>query len=168
MRVKKSTKILDKMIDSLRQMNGLKVEWGFFEDAKYDDPRGEDSVAKIAQWVEYGHQVNVAPRPFFQIALQKHHKEIRALIKHLQRKVLQGKLSPEEKMDTIAKALKKQLEDSILDLSTPELKDSTIAARKSRGIDSDDPLLETWTLVDSVEYQIVPAPPTRKSRRTSR
>lgn len=157
MRVKKNTKTLDKMIDSLRQMNGLKLEWGFFEDAKYDDPRGEDSVAKIAQWLEYGHQVNVPPRPFFQIALQKHHKEIRALIKHLQRKVLQGKITPMEKMHTLGKALTKQLEDSILDLSTPELKDSTIAARKSRGIDSDDPLLETWTLVDSVEYQIKPA-----------
>lgn len=161
--MKKNTKALDKMLKSLRQMNGMKLEWGFFSDAEYPDPRGESSVAEVAKLVENGHMNGGAfpgtvtpPRPFFGQAIsdKSNHAEIRRAIKRLQRMVLQGKITPEDKMKQLGDLVTKQLRQSILNYRPRTLSEATLAMREWRGESSIDPLIESGMLLDSVEYQI--------------
>ena len=161
--MKKNTKALDKMIKALRKMNGMKVEWGFFSDAEYPDPRGESSVAEVAKLVHEGHQNGGAfpgtvtpPRPFFDQATadKGNHAEMRKAVKRLQRMVLQGKITPEEKMEELGELAVKQLRQSILNFRPRTLSQATLDMREWRGESSIDPLIESSLLLDSVEYQI--------------
>lgn len=162
--MKKNTKGLDKLLKSLRQMNGMKVKWGFFEDSQYQDPRGIESVAEVAALVEHGHDnggmfpnTTTPPRPFFETATTdaENHRAVRALIKKLQRKVLQGKIDPTTKLEAVGRLLVEQVQESILNFSDPKLEESTIAVREWRyGTSWDDPLIESGTLFDSVEYKV--------------
>ena len=161
--MKKNTKALDTMLKSLRKMNGMKLEWGFFSDAEYPDPRGEASVAEVAKLVHDGHAnggafpgTTTPARPFFDQATSDkgNHAEIRRAIKKLQRMVLQGKITPEEKMEELGELVTKQLRQSILNFRPKTLSQATLAMREWRGESSIDPLIESGLLLDSVEYQI--------------
>lgn len=154
---KNSTLLLKRMIRDLRQMNGYKIRWGFFNESKHPHPRGEDSIPIIAQWVHNGHDLNVPPRPFFDNSVQDNYKATRNLIDRLQRKVLKGKLTPFKKVNMIGEFLVNNLKKSIVELDTPTLKDATIAARESRGIYTsavDDPLIETGAMLNAAKYKI--------------
>ncbi len=161
--MKKNTKLLDEMLKNLRKMNGLKLKWGFDSNAEYPEPRGISSVAKVAQLVEEGHANGGAfpntvtpPRPFFKQSVedQENHHAVRALIKHLQRKVLHGKISPEDKMEEIGELVTKQLRESIVNFTSPDIKESTLSMRENREISSTDPLRETDTMLNAVGYEI--------------
>lgn len=161
--MKKNTKALDKMLKSLRKMNGMKVEWGFFSDTEYPDPRGEPSVSEVAKLVNDGHQnggafpgTSTPARPFFDQAVSDkgNHAEMRRAIKRLQRMVLQGKITPEEKMEELGELAVKQLGQSIINFRPRTLSQATLAMREWRGESSIDPLIESGLLLDSVEYQV--------------
>lgn len=154
MKSKSDTRLLEQMVKNLRRMNGQKIEWGIFDDAIHPNPRGEDRLAVIAQWVNDGHDMNVPPRPFFDNAIQDNYKDVRRLIKNTQRRVLRGTLRPEAKIKMIAEKMASDLKQSIIDLDSPPLRPTTIAARQSRGIASDDPLIETGALLNAVRYKI--------------
>lgn len=160
--MKKNTKGLDKLIKSLRKMNGMKVDWGFFDEDVYDEDRGEESVAKVAQLVEEGHSngglfpnTETPPRPFFQQALEdeSNYAEIRRAIKNLQRKVLRGTISPEDKMEALGEIVTRQLRESIINFGGG-IEQSTLDMREWRGSSSKDPLIESGTLLDSVKFKI--------------
>jgi len=162
--MKKNTKLLDEMMKSLRKMNGMKVRWGFNDEAEYDNPRGHAQIAHVAQLVEKGHpnggafegSKDTPARPFFKTAVEdsENHRKVRALIKHLQRKVLQGKLSPEDKMEEIGELLAKQLRVSIINFKSPELSPATISMRENRDVYSDDPLIESSAMLDAVDFEV--------------
>lgn len=161
--MRKNTKGLDKLISNLRKMNGMKLEWGFFEGSKHPNPRGIDEISEIAKMVERGHSngglfegTTTPPRPFFATAVadRENKRQIRALIKKLQRKVLQGKMTPEEKMNQIGKLVTSQLRDSILNFSGAPLKQSTLDLREWRGNTSIDPLIESGAMLQAVDYQV--------------
>lgn len=163
MKIKRNTGNIKRMISDLRKMHGGKLEWGFFDEDTYDNPRGEVSVAAVAQLVEEGHEnggmfegTSTPPRPFFKTALEdaENIRQIRAAIKHLQRKVLQGKISPEEKMEQLADLVCDQLRESIIAFSSPPLKESTLEVREKRGISGEDPLIESGTLLESVKAKV--------------
>jgi hypothetical protein len=161
--MRKNTKALDKLFKSLRKMQGMKVEWGFFTDAEYPNPRGEPSVAEIAKLVHMEHSNGglfpgtVTPaRPFFDQAVSDtgNQQEIRRAIKKLQRLVLQGKITPEHKMEQLGEIATKQLRQSILNFRPRTLSKATIDMRKWRNNSSIDPLVESGLLVSSVEFQV--------------
>jgi hypothetical protein len=161
--MKKNTKALDTMLKSLRKMNGMKLEWGFFSDAEYPDPRGEASVAEVAKLVHNGHAnggafpgTTTPARPFFDQAVtnKNNHAEIRKAIKKLQRMVLQGKMTPEKKMEELGEIVTRHLRESILNFRPKTLSQATLAMRKWRGKDSIDPLIESNLLFDSVKFQV--------------
>lgn len=160
--MKKNTKGLDNLIKSLRKMGGMKLEWGFFEEDTYEEDRGEESVPKVAALVEEGHDngglfpnTTTPPRPFFQTSVEdeSNHAELRRAIKNLQRKVLQGKISPEDKMEALGNIVVKQLQESIENFGGGVEK-STLDMREWRGSSSKDPLVESGTLLDSVKFKI--------------
>ena len=165
MKVKSNKKGLKKLITDLRKMNGGKLEWGFFEEDTYPNLRGVESVADVALLVENGHDngglfegTSTPARPFFETAVTDNENiyQIRAAIKKLQRYVLQGKMSPEQKMEALAEIVVTQLKDSIINYTGPNnyIADSTKEMRESRGSSSDDPLIESGTLVDSVKAKV--------------
>lgn len=159
--MKKNTKLLDQMVKSLRKMNGLKIKWGFF-DEEYADPRGVEKVSEVAQLVEEGHNngglfagTYTPPRPFFKTSVEsaENHREIRAAIKKYQRWVLQGKIDPVDKFDMVGNILVRQLRESIINFGGT-IRESTKDMRDYRGVSGDDPLIESGTLLDSVEFQV--------------
>lgn len=165
MKVKSNTKGLKKLIADLRRMNGNKLEWGFFEEDSYPNPRGVDNVADVALLVENGHDngglfegTSTPARPFFEAAVNDNENiyQIRAAIKKLQRYVLQGKISPEQKMEALADVVVQQLRESIINYTGPNnyIADSTKEMRESRGSESDDPLIESGTLLNGVKAKI--------------
>jgi hypothetical protein len=159
--MKSDTKLLDQMIKNLRKMQGMKVEWGFFDD-EYADPRGVSKVSEVAQLVEDGHPnggifegTNTPERPFFKAAAnsKENQRAVSALIKKNQRKVLQGKMTTEQNLNEVGELLVRQLQDSIENFTgTPT--EATIAMREKRGESSTDVLIETGTLWTGVEYQL--------------
>ena len=160
--MKKNTKLLDEMVKKLRKMNGMKVKWGFDADAEYSDPRGFEKISDVAQLVENGHNNGgmfpntvTPPRPFFKTATedQENHREMRALIKKLQRDVLRGKISPEDKMEQLGELACKQLRESILNFGG-QLEQSTLDVREYRGVSSDDPLIESGEMLDAVTFEV--------------
>lgn len=162
--MKSDTKGLKKMLRSLRQMNGMKVRWGFFEDSEHPNPRGISSIATIAALVESGHDnggmfpgTTTPARPFFETAANdaENRRQVRALIKKLQRKVLQGKMDPEDKLKQVGELLVNQLQASILNFSSPPLENSTIAVREWRyGTSWDDPLIESGAMYDAIRFEV--------------
>jgi hypothetical protein len=165
MKVKSNTHGLKKLIADLRKMNGGKIEWGFFEEDTYANPRGAESVAEVAMLVENGHDngglfegTSTPPRPFFEMAVtdSENIRQIRAAIKKYQRYVLQGKMSPEQKMEALADIVVAQLRESIINYTGPNnyITDATKEMRDSRGSSSSDPLVESGTLVDGVKAKV--------------
>jgi hypothetical protein len=159
--MKTDKKLLEQMIESLRKMQGMKVEWGFFDD-EYSDPRGVSKVSEVAQLVEDGHPnggifegTTTPERPFFKSATssKENQRAVSALIKKNQRKVLQGKMTPKQKLDEVGELLVRQLQDSIENFAGAP-SEATIAMREKRGESSSDVLIETGTLWTSVEYQL--------------
>lgn len=159
--MRKNTKLLDQMVKSLRKMNDMKLKWGFF-DEEYDEPRGVEKVSEVAQLVEEGHPngglfpgTDTPARPFFKTSVEsaENHREIRRAIKRLQRQVLQGKITPEEKMEALGKIVTDQLRESIKNFGG-SIKQSTIDMREYRGNPGDDPLMETETLYEAVDYEV--------------
>lgn len=165
MKVKSNTKGINKLIADLRKMHGGKLEWGFYEEDKYPDPRGADSAADVARLVEEGHPnggifegTTTPARPFFSNAVndEENIRELRRAIKHLQRKVLQGKITPEDKMEGLGEIVKRQLEESILNFSGVPLQDSTLDMREWREHTEygDSPILETGFLLESIKFKV--------------
>lgn len=163
MKIKRNSSNLKRMIADLRKMNGGKLEWGFFDEETYDDARGTASVAEVAQLVHDGHEngglfegTTTPARPFFQTAVddEENRRQLRAAIKKLQRQVLEGKITPEEKMEKLAELVKSQLKDSVDNFVGKGPSEATIAMRESRGSDSKEALIETGKLSESISAKI--------------
>ena len=73
-----------------------------------------------------------------------------------QRKYLRGTIkSLYDAMKVISRSYQVMLKKKIIETEAPPLEDSTIRARKSRGIDSEKPLVETGRLASSVRVKVM-------------
>jgi hypothetical protein len=67
--------------------------------------------------------------------------------------VLNGKISAEDKMESLGNIVVRQLKESIENFGGTVEK-STLDMREWRGSSSKDPLIESGTLLDSVKFRI--------------
>lgn len=121
---------------------GKSLEVGFLAGATYPDGTG---VPFVAAMNEFGHG-NAPPRPFFRRMIAAKSPEWPKAIAGLLKKT---NYDVDRTLDLTGEAIKGQLVQSINDLVSPPLAQSTI---DRKGFDK--PLIDTSVMVNSVGYQV--------------
>ena len=116
---------------------------GFLENAKYPDGT---PVAMIAAINEYGRPPVQPPRPFFRRMINAKQGEWPGAIAGLLRA---NDMDAEKTLNLAGAAIEGQLKQSIVDLVSPPLAESTIAAK---GFDK--PLIETSVMLKSTGFEV--------------
>lgn len=132
---------LQKLIGQFSDEQVVKV--GFLEGATY--PTGEP-VAMIAAIHNFGApRAGIPPRPFFTLAISKHHTEwpnaAQAALKHTN--------DVDKSLSAVGAYIKGNIQQEINDLWQPPLKPTTVA---QKGFDK--PLIDTSHMINSVDYRV--------------
>lgn len=136
----------------LEQMEKQKLSVGWFEGMKYTD---NTPVAYVAATQEYGSEKkNIPPRPFMRPAMYNNHNQWMGLFKQLADDIISGSLSAEGALDIIGSTVTEDIKDAITQVKEPELKESTIANRVRRGLNTTDLLRATGTMISSVTWVV--------------
>ncbi len=124
-------------------VSGVKV--GFFSTARYDDKRGTP-VAAVAAWNEFGTET-IPERPFFRNALAESERGVSNI---LAKGIDTKKMVVDERLaGRVGAYVKGNIRDSITALKEPPNAPETV---KRKG--SSDPLLDTGTLRNSVDWEV--------------
>lgn len=121
-------------IEALRQtvkgLGGAEGKVGWFESAKYE---GGQPVAGVAMVQEFGSpKMGVPSRSFFRSTASEKRNEWAKTTEQLSRAAAQGKIAPGDVMEALALAAAGHVRETITKITAPELKQSTIDARKRR------------------------------------
>lgn len=136
----------------LEQMEKKKLSVGWFEGMKYTD---NTPVASVAAVQEYGSEVrSIPPRPFMRPAMYNNQAQWMNLFKNLSDDVISGSLSAEGALDIIGSTVTEDIKEAITQVNSPKLKESTIANRIRRGLNTTDILRATGTMISSVTWVV--------------
>lgn len=147
---------LRKEFESLKR---AKLEVGYFDTARYPDGT---PVAYIAAIHEFGYAgKNIPARPFMRPTIAKKKQE---WVKYLQggfKRVANGQMTVNDVLTQMGGAIAGQINESIVAVTEPPLKDATVAARKRKLSDGgkgakgsiSKPLVATGVLTD-LEYSL--------------
>lgn len=136
----------------LDQMEKQKLSVGWFEGVKYTD---NTPVAYVAATQEYGSVAkNIPPRPFMRPAMYNNQNQWMGLFKKLSDDVISGSLSAEGALDIIGSTVTEDIKEAITQVKEPALKESTIANRVRRGLNTTDLLRATGTMISSVTWVV--------------
>lgn len=151
MGIKGGDKFQKALNDIAEKMTSEKVHVGFLEGAKYPDGK---TVPMIAAINEYGRpDKGQPPRPFFRnmIAAKKGEwpAAMSGLLKH-------NKYDVVKTLKITGKKVAEQLQQSIIDLVSPPLAESTIRRKTAKGASNPTkPLEDTKHMLQSVDFEIV-------------
>ncbi|EAP7890140.1 hypothetical protein EOG09_16135 [Salmonella enterica] len=140
---------LKQAADSLKSGKSLKV--GFLEGATYPDGT---PVALVAAANEFGRMVSgragelyyQLPRPFFRGMIAEKSPEWGSSMEYL---LQANNLNTDIALDLLGQHIRGQLMNSIIELESPPLADSTV---KKKGFEK--PLIETGHMMNSVDYSV--------------
>ena len=129
-----TAKVQARLEEISQKMGGGSVSIGFMEGAPYPDGT---PVAAVAFWNEFGHggPFPAPPRPFFRNMIADHQKEWPAQM------AAQAKgtdYDGPKVLGSMGQVIKGELEQSINDLDSPELSDTTIMLREKYGNNPQD------------------------------
>jgi len=150
---------LDALYKRLQDLNQKEIQYGYFEDARYDgsDERAGLPVAVLAWWHENGLgsnllgppvQANYPARPFFTQSIKKAEWMVKQTAPTIFKLSFIGKL--EKSFVDMAKWLKESVQDSIDEQNFIPLAPYTVDKKGNSTI-----LVETGQLRDKVEAKIV-------------
>jgi len=142
MELKGADSLMKKLQAIAESMDAGHVDVGFMSEAKYPDGTG---VAQVAFWNEFGTATS-PPRPFFRGMIARdsgNWPEVMA------RQAKGTNLDGAKTLGLMGEYIGGQLIQSINDLETPKLADSTVAAK---GFEK--PLIDTSHMINSITYQI--------------
>lgn len=154
--VKFTTESLKKFADIEKQLNLLakyKLVVQFNED---NTENNGQKVELIAMWLEYGKDgfnVHYPARPFWRTAIDSNLQKIMNRFIYNAKQVAQGKMDAKKCFEDIGKQIVQYIKKSIEQGSWAELAESTIKAKERKGSGS-KPLIDTRTLINSLEYKI--------------
>ena len=142
---------LEKYLNGLAErLNATEVRVGFFPESTYGDDG--TPVATVAYANEYGVPENNQPsRPFFRNAIDKHKDEWAKSISN----GLASVLDANDVLEGVGAKVQGDIQTSISTLMEPELSQSTLKARRSRGNGSTKPLVDTKVMITSVNYEVI-------------
>jgi len=130
-------------------LNNKRVKAGWFPSSQY--PGTNEPVAAVALVQEFGDPINhIPPRPFMRPAAERAKKEMGAVV----RGVIVNHDS-QETLETMGVTMQAMIVDAIVDVTTPELSDRTLAARQARGNSSAKPLNDSGQMMAEVNHEIV-------------
>lgn len=125
----------------------FEIEVGIIENKRH--PRGGDLGTIYA--VQENGTNNIPARPTLKPAIESFGE------RKMAEKVIDGVfdgLSGEESGERLAVDLKRAVKDEIRNKTSPRLAKSTIDARRRRGNSSDKPLIDTGTLLNSIDAKV--------------
>lgn len=153
-KLKKNTKIWDRMVRNLSRKNVNEVRVGWFNSRNSEG----EQLAQIASWNEEGH-INggifegtiTPPRPFIRVNFIGKVKNTKWMEKFLPRinDVALGKLSWKRFHELLGKELVIMMKESILEFKSPGNSPVTISMKGFN-----DPLIDSGQMYDAIEYKI--------------
>lgn len=126
-----------------RATNAQEVQVGFLENARYPDGT---LVALVAAVNEYGKPPSQPPRPFFRGMISQHSSEWGPQAANI---LKSHDYNANATLSDMGELIKGELQQSIVDLTSPPIKPSTVAAKGS-----DKPLVDTGVMLRSVDYVV--------------
>ena len=142
MQLKGSEALMKKLQEIAESMNAGSVSVGFMEGATYPDGT---PVPSVAFWYEFG-TITSPPRPFFRTMIEK---ESGTWPEKMAKMAKATKYDGEAVLGLMGEDIKGALQQSINDLTQPELAEST---KERKGFDK--PLIDTGHMLNSVDYVV--------------
>lgn len=149
--VKRTGEGLGSVKETIEQIAKLRLQAGFFDTAQYPDGT---PVAYVAAIQEYG-TPQTPPRPFIRPTIAERRKSWAEQLRIGFQKSLEGKIAPRTVLEAVGEGVRGDIRKTISQVNTPVLANSTIQARRTRKVNSNQsvkPLIDTGKMRDSVEY----------------
>ena len=146
-----------KRLEKYRKAPELHV--GILNGATYqgegDAGQAGKKVAEVAYWNEYGTFRNgkkhIPARPFFRNTIEEKKEEwVQAVASEVKR----GQ-SIENALTAVGDNITADIVDTIKQGIEPALSETTLANRKKKGHTSTTPLMDSMTLIKSIEYEVI-------------
>jgi hypothetical protein len=140
----------------LEDLKNRKADVGWFNTSKYSDGT---PVAYVASIQEFGYAAkNIPPRPFIRPTIAEEEATWRNLIARGAKAIAKGTTNTHDVLTQIGGKASGDIRKAISRVTSPELKDETIAARKRKMADKKTtgsltkPLVFTKTLINSPTF----------------
>lgn len=118
------------LADALSALEGVEGKAGVLENQQYEDGT---YVAQVAYWQEVGvPSQNIPPRSFMRSTALEQDAEWRDTVSVVSKRVIEGKMTVYDAMDTIARKAAGDIRAKISSITAPPLSPITIGARKYR------------------------------------
>lgn len=149
-----------RQVEFLRTMGSAYAKVGWLKTAKYPDGT---PAAYIAVIHENGcPEQNIPPRPFFGPTAADSQAGWEALAERGATAIAAGQMTPIDMLTVIAETAKTDVQQSIDNVRSPALAESTIRARESKRVrqpnlysgDAEKPLRDTGFLQDSLQVEV--------------
>ncbi len=140
------------------ELERFKVFVGWLESARYDDGT---PIAGVAAIHEYGSPIRrIPPRPYLRTAKEENRESWKKLVDFVSKQILSGSMKVEDALEMLGLKISGDIKKAIKNISSPALKQKTIANRLRKKADGktvgnlDKPLIETAIMINSVTYEV--------------
>ncbi len=140
------------------ELERFKVFVGWLESARYDDGT---PIAGVAAVHEYGSPIRrIPPRPYLRTAKEENRESWKKLVDFVSKQILSGNMKVEDALEMFGLKISGDIKKAIKNISSPALKQKTIANRLRKKADGktvgnlDKPLIETAIMINSVTYEV--------------
>lgn len=115
-----------------------------------DESQAGKKVAEVAYWNEYGTQ-KIPARPFFRNTIEEKKEEwVQAVASEVKR----GQ-SIENALTAVGDNITADIVDTIKQGIEPALSETTLANRKKKGHTSTTPLMDSMTLIKTIDFEVI-------------
>lgn len=140
---------------SITDLETKSVRVGWFDTAKYEDGT---PVAYVATIHEFGSpSQNIQPRPFMRPTVAEQKGAWQSMLGRGSKRVMAGQMDVAQMLGQFGMMAAGQVAESISKVTTPQLSESTLAARQAKkktpGVSS-KPLVDTGLMIQSVSSQV--------------
>lgn len=135
---------------TIKDLDGQECRVGWFEGAKYENGT---PVAYVASVQEFGHGP-IPPRSFMRSTQAEKSEDWTRLVEVAARGIAQGKRTSADVFELLGAQAAGDVRAKIASITEPELKKSTLAARRQRGNSSTKPLVDERIMINTLTHQV--------------
>ena len=141
---------LKNLFKKLEKVDEIECAVGFPRDKVEPPKSGEPSVIDIAIWNNYGTSTNTPARNFMGLAEQEIRKNFKKDSEEVMELISKGELDVEKFLSLEGEKAKAAIQEAITELKEPPNAPSTIKRKHS-----DNPLIDTGKMRQSVTYSVI-------------
>lgn len=146
MPVKRTTHVdMSRLVALAKEIEANEVAAGWLETARYEDGT---PVAYISSIQEFGHAPHIPPRPFMRPTVESQSPEWAKIYGH----VIKNASSGTAVLEVMGGKIAGDMRESISELTSPAIAESTIKARQSKGNGSTKPLVDTRVMINTLTH----------------